>query len=211
MKHSLLTLAVVFVVAVCLTVLAQSGRLFRAHDPGPRPNPQSPVPSPVPGLNANETSLFNESLLRVSELEGSCDTCSQQPPNVPPIDPDPKNPFSPLRLVNSAGMSPVFNADQCFICHFQPAIGGSSPATNPASVMAHRLGGTNTVPSFELPDGPFREVRFKFNADLSRDGGVHSLFTMQGRSDAPSCTLAQPDFATAVARQNIAFRIPLQL
>ena len=211
MKHSLLTLAVVFVVAVCLTVMAQSGRLFRAHDPGPRPNPQSPVPSPVPGLNANETALFNESLLRVSELEGSCDTCTQQPPNVPPIDPDPDNPFSPTSLVNSAGMSPVFNADQCFSCHAQPLIGGSSPAHSPAEKIAHRLGGTNTVPDFEKSDGAFREVRFKYNPDGTRDGGVHSLFTLQGRSDTPTCTLQQPDFAAAVRDHNIAFRIPLQL
>jgi CxxC motif-containing protein (DUF1111 family) len=108
-------------------------------------------------------------------------------------------------------MGPVFNADQCFICHFQPAIGGSSPAMNPAPIVAHRLGGTNTVPSFEDPNGAFREVRFKHNTDGSRDGGVHSLFTVQGRSDAPNCTLKQPDFETAVRTSNIAFRIPLQL
>ena len=55
MKNIVLTLAVVLVLAVCLTVAAQNNHLFRAHDPGPRPNPQSPVPSPVAGLNANET------------------------------------------------------------------------------------------------------------------------------------------------------------
>jgi hypothetical protein len=198
--------------AIASAVLAQTNAAwFKAKDPGPRPNPASTIPNPVPGLNDNETALFNESLLRVSELEGTCDTCAQQPQNVPPIDPDPNNPFSPLTLVNSAGMSPVFNADQCFICHFQPQIGGSSTAQNPAHVIAHRLGGTNTVPDFELPDGAFREVRFKFNADGTRDGGVHSLFTLQGRSDAPDCTLKQPDFAKAVRDRNIAFRIPLQL
>jgi CxxC motif-containing protein (DUF1111 family) len=184
---------------------------FKAKDPGPRPNPATTIPDPVPGLNPNELALFNESLLRVSELEGTCDTCGQQPPNVPPIDPDPKNPFSPLKLVNSAGMGPIFNADQCFICHFQPAIGGSSPAVNPANVVAHRLGGTNVVPAFEDPTGAFRETRFKFKPDGTRDGGVHSLFTVQGRSDAPGCTLAQPDFDAAVRDRNIAFRIPLQL
>jgi len=63
----------------------------------------------------------------------------------------------------------------------------------------------------ESPSGAFREVRFKFNPDNSRDGGVHSLFTLQGRSDAPNCTLQQPDFNSAVNNQNIAFRIPLQL
>jgi hypothetical protein len=192
-------------------VVAQNSGFFKAKDPGPRPNPATAIPEPVDGLNVNEAALFTESLLRVSELEGTCDTCSQQPQNVPPIDPDPNNPFSPTSLVNSAGMSPVFNADQCFICHSQPAIGGSSPAKNPADKIAHRLGGTNTVPSFESPDGAFREVRFKYNPDGSRDGGVHSLFTMQGRSDAPGCTLAQPNFDQAVHDRNIAFRIPLQL
>jgi di-heme oxidoreductase (putative peroxidase) len=198
--------------AVTSAVLGQ-GRAshFKAKDPGPRPNPTSPIPNSVGNLNGNEAALFAESLLRVSELEGSCDTCAQQPQGVPPIDPDPNNPFSPTSLVNSAGMSPVFNADQCFICHSQPMIGGSTPAHSPAEKIAHRLGGTNTVPSFEEPDGPFREVRFKFNEDGSRDGGVHSLFTLQGRSDTPGCTLEQPDFDKAVRERNIAFRIPLQL
>src|SRR5437868_10489845 len=206
--------ASVFVAALIGTsaMLAQSQRSwFKAKDPGPRPNPASAIPVPVAGLNDNETALFNESLLRVSELEGSCDTCAQQPQNTLPTDPDPNNPFSPTSLVNSAGMSPVFNADQCFTCHSQPAIGGSSPAHNPADKIAHRLGGTNTVPQFEAPDGAFREVRFKYHADGTRDGGVHSLFTLQGRSDAPGCTLQQPDFAKAVRDRNIAFRIPLQL
>jgi hypothetical protein len=205
------TAAILCSVLATLVMLPLAYAQVRAKDPGPRPNPASAIPNPVPGLNANELALFNESLLRVSELEGSCDTCSQQPPNVPPVDPDPSNPFSPLRLVNSAGMAPVFNADQCFICHFQPAIGGSSPAINPASVIAHRLGGTNVVPPFEDSNGAFRETRFKFKSDGSRDGGVHSLFTLRGRSDAPGCNLAQPDFTTAVDTRNIAFRIPLQL
>src|SRR3954470_14750743 len=48
-----------------------------AQDPGPRANPPSAIPDPVSGLNANEMALFRESLLRVSELEGTCDTCAQ--------------------------------------------------------------------------------------------------------------------------------------
>jgi cytochrome c peroxidase len=183
----------------------------RPVDPGPRPNPSSVVPKPVPGLNENEKALFFESLLRVSELEGTCDTCAQQPQNQLPIDPDPNNPFAPRGLVNSAGMGPVFNSDTCFGCHVQPQIGGSSPKINPAQVIAHRLGGTNTVPAFEEPQGAFRETRFKFNGDGTRDGGVHSLFTLQGRSDAPGCTLKQPNYVAEMARQNVSFRIPLQL
>jgi len=198
-----------------MSVLGDDARtdwsFVRVHDPGPRPNPPSAIPKPIAGLDNNETALFYESLLRVSELEGTCDTCAQQAQNGLPIDPDPNNPFSPRSLVNSAGMGPVFNADQCFICHSQPMIGGSSPKVNPAQVIAHRLGGTNIVPAFEHPNGAFRETRFKFNSDGSRDGGVHSLFTVQGRSDAPECKLAQPDYDSAISQRNIAFRTPLQL
>ena len=198
-----------------LIASAMSGQIpqfgFKAKDPGPRPNPASAIPQPIPGLDQNELALFYESLLRVSELEGTCDTCAQQPEGVPPIDPDPANPFSPKSLVNSAGMSPTFNADQCFICHFQPTIGGTSPAMNPASLIAHRLGGTNTVPSFEGTNGAFREVRYKYGTDGQRDGGVVNLFTVKGRSDAPGCKLEQPDFESALRNRNVAFRIPLQL
>ena len=37
---------------------------------------------------------------------------------------------------------------------------------------------------------------------------MHDLYTIAGRTDAAGCTLAQPDFATAVAQNNITFRIP---
>jgi hypothetical protein len=53
-----------------------------------------------------------------------------------------------------------------------------------------------------------REARFVKNADGSPDGGVHAIFTIQGRDDAPGCVLAQPDFATQLANRNVIFRIP---
>ncbi|MGB8627947.1 MAG: di-heme oxidoredictase family protein [Xanthobacteraceae bacterium] len=37
---------------------------------------------------------------------------------------------------------------------------------------------------------------------------MHDLFTITGRSDAHGCTLAQPNFAAAIAANNIIFRIP---
>ena len=42
----------------------------------------------------------------------------------------------------------------------------------------------------------------------SPDGGVHALFTIAGRSDAPGCDLAQPNFAAELERGNLIFRIP---
>jgi CxxC motif-containing protein (DUF1111 family) len=69
-------------------------------------------------------------------------------------------------------------------------------------------GGNQTVPSFVQADGPVREARFIRNSDGTNDGGVHGLYTIKGRVDAPGCNLGQPDFATELARNNVIFRIP---
>jgi len=106
------------------------------------------------------------------------------------------------------GLGPGFNANSCAACHAAPSVGGSSPPTNPQVAIATLDGAQNTVPSFITANGPIREARFVNNPDGSPDGGVHNLFTITGRSDAPGCTLAQPDFAGAVAANNIIFRIP---
>ena len=67
---------------------------------------------------------------------------------------------------------------------------------------------SNQLPEFILSNGPVREVRFISKPDGTPDGGVHDLFTIAGRTDAPGCVDAQPDFATAVANNNAIFRIP---
>ena len=74
--------------------------------------------------------------------------------------------------------------------------------------MAHERGATNTIPSFIRLDGPVREVRFKRNPDGTPDGGVHALFTVTGRIDAPNCRISQEDFETANRTGNASFRIP---
>ena len=106
------------------------------------------------------------------------------------------------------GLGPRFNLDSCAGCHTQPDIGGTSPFVNPQVEVAKKEGADNDVPSFIKKDGPVREARFKFNPDGTPDGGVHALFTIAGRKDASGCFLQQPDFRTAVARQNVVFRIP---
>ena len=37
---------------------------------------------------------------------------------------------------------------------------------------------------------------------------MQDLFTIAGRTDAPGCNIAQPDFNTAAAQNNLIFRIP---
>src|ERR1700735_5281975 len=106
------------------------------------------------------------------------------------------------------GLGPTFNFNSCGGCHAQPAAGGVGPLPNPQVAVATLMGATNTVPSFITSNGPVREARFIRNPDGTPDGGVHDLFTIAGRSDAPNCHLAQPDFAAAIASNNIIFRIP---
>ena len=127
------------------------------------------------------------------------------------------------RFVNSTepigGLGPGFNGNSCFMCHSEPAIGGSGPGpgsplftVNPQLLVAHHRGAGNPedLSAFLTPNGPVREVRFVLNPDGSFDGGVHDLFTIAGRDDAPTaCALAQPDFNTQLAHNNAIFRIPI--
>jgi CxxC motif-containing protein (DUF1111 family) len=123
---------------------------------------------------------------------------------------------------NSAnvGLGPRFNSNQCSSCHAQPAIGGTGAATNPQFLFtSNGVAPGNVMPSFITANGPTREARFPFffnsNGSVNTNepnGGVEDLFTVTGRSDAGTCNsstvLPQPSFATAVAENNIIFRIP---
>jgi CxxC motif-containing protein (DUF1111 family) len=113
------------------------------------------------------------------------------------------------------GLGPRYNSRSCAECHAQPATGGSSPANNPQVGDATADGAQNTIPSFITATGPVREARFPFffNANgtvntNAPNGGVEDLYTITGRSDAGSCSLPQPSFATAQATNNIIFRVP---
>ena len=101
------------------------------------------------------------------------------------------------------GLGPRFNLDGCAGCHAQPAVGGTSPEKNPQVAMATKNGAHNRVPAFITPTGPVREARFK------SDGGVHDLFVITGRTDAPpGCAITQPDFDAAARTGDLIFRIP---
>ncbi len=152
-----------------------------AKDPGARPA-ASDAGAPLTGLTAPQMAAFNAGLEDFKEAE-----------------------------TPEEGLGPTMNLDSCGGCHSHPAIGGSSPPLNPQVAFATLLGATNKLPSFITADGPVREARFVRNADGSPDGGVHALFTVAGRSDTAGCSLAQPDFATEVARRNVVFRIPTPL
>jgi hypothetical protein len=194
----------------------------------PIPHPPLISPHPITGatVNDNERSSFEEGILRAGQLESTCDTCNDVPDGSPvPGELDPQ--FPQIRT-NSNGTGARHNADQCFVCHAQPQLGGSGgfivpnptdqvpqQAENPQfHLIPHRFHRQNVVPSFEKQYGPIREVRFKYKADGTRDGGVHQLWTVRGSVNdptIPNCALTQPDFETQLKAGNLAFRIPLQM
>jgi CxxC motif-containing protein (DUF1111 family) len=149
-----------------------------AKDPGVRYGPAG-AGSPIAGLSRAELALFNAGSDEFAEVETVPD-----------------------------GLGPTMNLDSCAGCHMQPSVGGSSPAVNPQFAFANAYGARNTIPAFIRSGGPVLEARFVRNPDGTPDGGVHDLFTISGRHDAPNCAMAQPDFAGAAGRGNVIFRIP---
>ena len=129
--------------------------------------------------------------------------------------------FQEVEQVNTGanvGLGPRFNFVSCSGCHAQPAIGGSGAASNPqfAAIKNGLVSGAdNTIPAFLTANGPTREARFPFFANSngtpnknSPNGGVETIFTVSGLSGASSCNIQQPNFAQAIANNNVIFRIP---
>jgi hypothetical protein len=196
----------------------------------PIPHPPVISPNPTTGatITANELASFNEGINRAGQLESTCDTCADVPDGSPVTDLGELDPIFPQFHTNSNGLGARHNADQCFICHAQPTLGGSGGliVPNPGQgtpmlpenplfrLVPLRFGKHNVVPSFEQQYGPIREVRFKLNPDGTRDGGVHQLWVVTGITTDPTltnCTLTQPDFASQLKAGNLSFRIPLQM
>jgi CxxC motif-containing protein (DUF1111 family) len=185
---SSLSLSFCLSLSISIPALAQ-------QDPGPRPGPAASG-GPYPTLNANEQAFFSQAFLRFQEIDSVSGT-----------------------IEKGSGLGPTFNGNSCAMCHAQPLIGGASPGLsspqnpvpNPQVALATLDGANNIVPTFITANGPVREARFVHNANGSLDGGVHGLYTIAGRSDAPGCTLAQPNFAQQLAANNVIFRTPTPL
>ena len=158
-------------------------------DPGVRGGPPG-AGGPLGGMSTDYQNFFAAALARFQETDSVSGKITNE---------------------NGTGLGPRFNATSCSGCHAFPAVGGSSPASNPQIAMAVADGATNKIPRFIIANGPVREARFIRNPNGSPDGGVHDLFVITGRSDAPGCNIAQPDFESAIEQGNIIFRIPTPL
>ena len=149
-----------------------------------------------PGLRATALKLCEQAMIRFQEVDSVSGAITGE---------------------DGTGLGPGFNGNGCSMCHSQPAVLGSSPAPfspqvpvqNPQVALATRDGATNTVPSFITGSGPIREARFvNVPGTTTPDGGVHDLYTIAGRTDAPGCHATQPAFATNLSNNNVIFRIP---
>ena len=156
---------------------------------------------PLPGLTSSQLEYFKDGQIRFLSTDSVSGAITGE---------------------TDGGLGPGFNSNSCGNCHSQPAPGGTSPSSseypnigpNPQIAAASDAGATNSIPFFITPDGPVREARFPFvvsngQVTSTADGGVHDLFTIVGRSDAPSCTnFPQPNFELMQQLGNLIFRIP---
>ncbi len=191
-------IAIIVPAALLIAGLAISGcnrsgeQTSKAVDPGVRGG-EPGAGGPLKNLTADETAFFQDGQSRFAEIEV-------------------------VAGGSNNGLGPRFNSNQCLSCHAQPAPGGTSPPQNPLIAEATLSGANNTVPWFITANGPIREARFKRNPNGTNDGEVHNLFVITGRTDAPGCNIAQPDFLPAGnplsgqgGNPNIIFRIPTPL
>jgi CxxC motif-containing protein (DUF1111 family) len=166
-------------------------------DPGVRdggPAAGGPLSSVAANIPATILNFFNDGKARFQEVDSVSGNIAGE---------------------EGVGLGPRYNSRSCAFCHAQPAVGGTSPATNPQIADATADGAQNTIPSFITSTGPVREPRFPFFFDQfgnpnpnDPNGGVEDLYTITGRSDAGSCTIDQPSFSAAQQTNNIIFRIP---
>jgi CxxC motif-containing protein (DUF1111 family) len=180
-----------------MATLLFAGMAFAQTDPGIRGGAAGaggPLASVAANNPAGSLAFFNDALDTFAEVDSVSGTVAGEA---------------------GAGLGPRFNSNSCAACHAAPAVGGTSPATNPQVAQATLDGARNTVPSFITATGPVREARFPFFFDAAGNpnvnnpnGGVEDLYTITGRVDAGACSIVQPSFAQAVATGNVIFRIP---
>ena len=131
---------------VACALLTFSSGAFAQRDPGvrggiqntggglqqkgiPIPHPPLISPHPTTGATVNEAERlsFEEGILRAGQLESTCDACADVTDGSPVIGLGELDPMFPQFHTNSNGLGARHNADQCFVCHGQPSLGGASP------------------------------------------------------------------------------------
>jgi CxxC motif-containing protein (DUF1111 family) len=184
--------------------------LAQSVDPGPRPINQNPnTPPAIAGASPSDVALFNQAMVSPSPSNrGAFDLgFSVSGTFVSSSNPSVVFPMS--------GLGPRFNSFSCRECHGFPAIGGASRSPPGQATFTTGVGSdygilapSQAIPSFLQTANGSIAARLKYKADgVTRDGAVHQLFVIAGRPDAPNCGIAQEDWATQAANNNVAVRL----
>jgi hypothetical protein len=112
------------VTGLALTVILNTGTIAAQKDPGPRAGAPA-EPKPLSGLSPDLQSFFSDAMSDFMEVDSVSGTISGE---------------------GGSGLGPTFNGNSCAQCHAFPAVGGSSPATNPQVELATLDGAQNTSP-----------------------------------------------------------------
>src|SRR3569623_1105892 len=147
-----------------------------AADPGPRPLAANPnLPPALPGATASDVALFNAAMAVFTQgfsVKGTL---------VTHVNGD--------HAFTGAGLGPRFNSFTCRECHGAPNMGGASYKTTNKTMLATSIGTDYGIlapgqqpPPFLTVNGSSLAARLKYKPDGSRDGQVHQLFSISGRS-----------------------------
>ena len=93
-------------------------------DPGVRGGPPG-AGGPLSGMSTDYQNFFTAAVARFQETDSVSGKITNE---------------------NGTGLGPRFNATSCSGCHAFPAVGGSSPATNPQVAVANLEHASNTLP-----------------------------------------------------------------
>ena len=114
-------------VAPILLMLLFVGVAFGQTDPGVRDGGAAaggPLASVAANIPATILNFFNDGKARFQEIDSVSGTIAGE---------------------EGVGLGPRYNSRSCAFCHAQPAVGGTSPATNPQIADATADGARNTI------------------------------------------------------------------
>ena len=174
------------VAGLALTVIFNPGTMAAQHDPGPRPGAAAAGGS-LPGLSSDLQSFFNDAMATFMEVDSVSGSISGE---------------------SGSGLGPTFNGNSCAQCHAFPAVGGSSPASNPQVALATLDGALNTVPSFITTTARCGKLASSVTPTVRPMAGCMACSTIAGRTDAEGCNLKQPNFDSAAGRRERDFSDP---
>ena len=162
-----------------------------AKDPGVRAA-AADAGTPLSTLSANQVAFFQDGSTRFNAVDSVGGTIAGEP---------------------DAGLGPTFNSNSCGNCHAQPAIGGTSPSTNPQIAAATDSGATNSIPISSLPaarcakrGSPFCSMPTA--AESNPRWRCPRSFHHRRPDRRARLHMAQPNFPQMEQLRNLIFRIP---